>query len=93
MYKMYLISAEGYKDEKLDFLTITTTTSEIWLSMKDTGSGMSVKNISDLVLKDIYGICEIKHSTKKQVNQYKMTKREIYEKFTNLSKKRIKYKK
>ena len=89
MYKMYLISAEGYKDEKLDFLTITTTTSEIWLSMKDTGSGMSVKNISDLVLKDIYGICEIKHSTKKQVNQYKMTKREIYEKFTNLSKKQL----
>ena len=89
MYKMYLISAEGYKDEKLDFLTITTTTSEIWLSMKDTGSGMSVKNISDLVLKDIYGICEIKHPTKKQVNQYKMTKREIYEKFTNLSKKQL----
>ena len=89
MYKMYLISAEGYKDEKLDFLTITTTTSEIWLSMKDTGSGMSAKNISDLALKDIYGICEIKHPTKKQVNQYKMTKREIYEKFTNLSKKQL----
>ena len=50
MYKMYLISAEGYKNAKVDFLTITTT-SEIWLSMKDVGSGMGVKNISDLVLK------------------------------------------
>ena len=50
LYKMYLISTEGYKNEKVDFFTITTT-SEIWVSMKDVGSGMGVKNISDLVLK------------------------------------------
>ena len=30
---------------------------------------------------------------KKQVNEYKLTKREIYKKFTNLNKKKIKYKK
>ena len=36
---MYLISAEGYKNAKVDFLTITTT-SEIWVNMKDAGSGM-----------------------------------------------------
>ena len=53
--------------------------------MKDVGSGMGVKNISDLVLKEIYGICETKNPTKKQVNEYKMTKRQIYKKFTNLS--------
>ena len=57
---MYLISAEGYKNAKVDFLTITTTTSEIWVDMKDDGSGMGVKNISDLVLNEIYGICETK---------------------------------
>ena len=84
MYKMYLISAEGNKNVKVDFLTITTT-SEIWVNMKDVGSGMGVKNISDLVLKEIYGICETKNSTKKEVNEYKMTKREIYKKFANLS--------
>ena len=50
LYKMYLISTEGYKNEKVNFFTITTT-SEIWVSMKDVGSGMGVKNISDLVLK------------------------------------------
>ena len=50
---------------------------------------MGVKNISDLVLKEIYGICETKNPTKKQVNEYKMTKREIYKKFTNLSKKEL----
>ena len=32
MYKMYLISAEGYKNAKVDFLTIKAkTTSEIWV--------------------------------------------------------------
>ena len=50
---MHLISAEGYKNAKVDFLTITTTTSEIWVDMKDDGSGMGVKNISDLVLKEL----------------------------------------
>ena len=92
MYKMYLISAEGYKNAKVDFLTIIKT-SEIWVNMKDVGSGMDVKNISDLVLKKMYGICETQNATKQQVNEYKMTKREICKKFTNLSKKIIKYKK
>ena len=69
MNKMHLISAEGYKNAKVDFLTISTTTSEIWVSMKDAGSGMGVKNISDLVLKEIYGICETKNPTKKQFNE------------------------
>ena len=69
---MYLISAEGYKNAKVDFLTITRTI-EIWVRMKDIGSGMVVKTISDLVLKEIYGICETKNPTKKRVNEYKMT--------------------
>ena len=30
---------------------------------------MGVKNISDLVLKEIYGICETKNPTKEQVNK------------------------
>ena len=57
--------------------------------MKDAGSGMGGKNISDVVLKEIYGICETKNPTIKQVNEYKMTEREIYEKFTNLSEKEL----
>ena len=32
----------------VDFLAIKTT-SEIWISLKDVGSGMGVKNISDLI--------------------------------------------
>ena len=34
MYKMYLISAEGYKNANVDFLTIKTT-GKIWVSVKD----------------------------------------------------------
>ena len=56
--------------------------------MKDV-MGVGVKNISDLVLKEIYGICETKHPTKEQVNEYKMTERKIYKKFDNLSEKEL----
>ena len=57
--------------------------------MKDVGSGMGVKNITDLVLKEIYGIYQTKNPTKKQVNEYRMTKRQIYKKFTNLNNKEL----
>ena len=33
--------------------------------MKDVGSGIGVKNISDLVVKEIYGICETKKNLQK----------------------------
>ena len=46
--------------------------------MKDVRNGIGVKNISDLVLKEIYGICETENPTKEQINEYKMTKRDIY---------------
>ena len=45
--------------------------------MKDVGSGMGVKNISDLVLKEIHSIPETKNPTKEQFNEYKMTERNL----------------
>ena len=45
--------------------------------MKNVGSGIGVKNISDLMLKEIYGICETKNPSKEQVNEYKMTKKKF----------------
>ena len=85
IYKMNLISTEGYKNANVEFLTIKKT-SEIWVSMKDVGSGIGVKNISDLVLKETYSIYETKNPSKEeQVNEYRMTERQIYKKFTNLS--------
>ena len=81
---MYLISAEGYINRGVQFLRVRKT-GEIWPSMKDVGKGMSVKNISDLVLKEMHGILKTKNLTKEQINEDKMTEREIYEKFGNLS--------
>ena len=39
----------------------------------------------DLLFKEIWGICETKNPLKEQVNEYKMAKRQIYKKFTNLN--------
>ena len=64
IYKMYLISDEGYKNGRVQFLRVRET-GEIWPSMKDVERGMGVKNISDLVLKEIYGILERKKSYKR----------------------------
>ena len=50
IYKIYLISAERYKNaEKI------RKTDKIWVSMKNAHNGLGVKNMSDLVLKEMYG--------------------------------------
>ena len=82
---MYLISVEGYENAGVHFLKIKKT-DEIWASMKDSGKGLGIKNISDLVLKERYGIYGKRKLTKEEITNYKMTEREIYEKFDNLSK-------
>ena len=71
---MNLISAEGYKNAKVHFLKIRKT-DELWISIKDVGNGLGVKNISDLVLKEIYGIYGEKINKRRN---YKMTKKEIF---------------
>ena len=81
---MNLISAEGYKNAKVHFLKIRKTV-DLWISIKDVGNGLGVKNISDLVLKEIYGIYEKRKLTKEEIKCYKMTEREIHEKFDNLN--------
>ena len=89
LIKIYFFGYEGYRNANVEILTIKIT-NEIWVSMKDVGSGIGVKNISDLVVKEIYGICETKKkSSKEQVNEYKTTKRQIYKKSTNLSDKEL----
>ena len=82
---MYLISAKGYQKARVALL-ILKNPSQICLSMKNTHNGLGVKNMSDLVLKEIYGIYKTKNLTNKQIQKYKMTEREIFEKYDNLSK-------
>ena len=50
LYKMYLISAEGYTNAGVHFSRVRKT-SEIWVSMKNMHNGLGVKNIPDLLLK------------------------------------------
>ena len=80
---MFLISAQGYTNANDNILKIRKT-DEIWVSMKDVGEGLGITNISDLVLKEICGIYE-KRKLTKEIKNYKMTEREIFEKFNNLS--------
>ena len=42
--------------------------------MKDVGSGAGVKNISNLVLKEIDGVLETKNPTKEQIKKCKKKK-------------------
>ena len=81
---MNLIAAEGYKNANVRVLKIRKT-GELWISIKDVGNGLGVKNISDLVLKEIYGIYEKRKLTKEEIKCYKMTEREIFKKFDNLN--------
>ena len=52
--------------------------------MKNVQDGLRVKNMSDLILKEIYGIDETKNFTKEQIKKCKMTEREVLEKYDNL---------
>ena len=53
--------------------------------MKKVNNGLGVKNTSDLILKEIYGIYETKNLIKKQIKKYKMAERDYFEKHANLS--------
>ena len=53
--------------------------------MKNVHNGLGVKNISDLILKEIYGIYGTKNLNKSKLENKKMTEREILKKYANLS--------
>ena len=80
---MDLISVEGYENAKV--ICLKNNTGDLWVSMKDVGVGLGVKSISDLVLKEIHGICEKKKLTKEETKCYKMTEREFFKKFYNFN--------
>ena len=79
---MSLISAKAYENAKVHTIQVKN---DLWVSIKDVGNGLGVKNISDLVLKEIYGIYEKRKLTKEEINCFRMTEREIFEKIDNLN--------
>ena len=48
---MYLILSEGYENAGVQ----SKKTGKIWASMKNVHNGLGVRNMSDLILKEIYG--------------------------------------
>ena len=79
---MDLISVEGYNNAGVHNVKVKN---DLWVSMKDVGNGLGVKNISDLVLKEIYGAHEKTKLTKEEIKCFKMTETEIFEKIGKLS--------
>ena len=54
---MDLISAKAYEKAKVHTIQVKN---DLWVSIKDVGNGLGVKNISALVLKEICGKYEKK---------------------------------
>ena len=50
---MDLISIEGYENVRV--VCLKNKNGDLWVIMKDVKDGLGDKNISDLVLKEIYG--------------------------------------
>ena len=68
---MVVITAQNYNNAKVH--TITLENRELfWVKMTDLQDGLGVKNISDLVSKEIYGIFETKNLTKERIRKHKM---------------------
>ena len=65
---MDLISAKAYENAKLHTIQVKNN---IWVSRKDVENGLGVKNMSDLVLKELYGAYEKNNSQKKKLNAVK----------------------
>ena len=69
--RMVVITAQNYDNAKVH--TITLENRELfWVKMTDLQDGLGVKNISDLVSKEIYGIFETKNLTKERIRKHKM---------------------
>ena len=62
IYKIYLILAERYKNAGAHLRV--RKTGKIWVSMMNVHKGLGVQNMSDLVLKEKYGIYKTKNLTK-----------------------------
>ena len=84
IYKMYLISAKWYGNAGVDLLR-GKKTDKMWAKMKNVQDGLGVQNISVLVSKEIYAIYKTKNLTKDQIKKHKLTEREVFEKYYNLS--------
>ena len=67
---MVVITIENCTNAKVH--TIKVGNRELfWVKMIDVQNGLGMKNISDLVRKEVHGIFKTNNPTKKQVKEYK----------------------
>ena len=57
--------------------------------MKNVHDSLVVKNMSNLVLKEIYGKYQRKSLTEKEIRKNKMTEKEVFKKYDNLSENKL----
>ena len=70
------ISVEKYTNAKV--CTIRVSNKELfWIRIYDVQEGIGVKNMSDLVRKEIRGIFRTKNPTKDQIRKYKRLEKEL----------------
>ena len=73
---MVAITVQAYADARV--YSIKVGNRELfWVEMTDVQKGLGIKNISDLVRKEIQGIFETKSLTKKQIRKCKRSEAEI----------------
>ena len=86
--KMVVFTVQNYTDAEVHAITVGNR-ELFWVKMIDVQKGLRIRNISELVRKEIQGIYETKDFTKKQKRKYIRTEQEISKKPTDDSK--IKY--
>ena len=75
---MYLIPVEGYHNAGVHTIKVKN---DLWISIKDAGNGLGVKNISEFVLKEIQGDYEKKK--KEELNALKWLKEKCLKNLVN----------
>ena len=71
---MVFITADDYADAGVHAITIRDK-KLFWVEMIDAQNGLGLKNISDLLRKEMYGIFETKNISKEQKKKYIMAKK------------------
>ena len=74
--RMLDISIENYKNEKVNIVAIYNG-ELLWVKMNDVKIRLGVKNMSDLVRKEIHGVYITKTPTEEQIREYKRREKEL----------------
>ena len=69
-------SVEKYTNAKVSTIRVSNK-KLFWVGMYDVQEGICVKNMSDLVRKEIRGIFRTKNPTKDQIRKYKRLEKEL----------------